>query len=338
MQPLLIRSFKGQNIERLPVWLMRQAGRYLPEYRQTRAKAGSFLNLCKHYAAEITLQPLKRFDLDAAIIFADILLIPDAMGCGLYFVEGHGPKFKAPVDCNTNLTNYNFKLSDLDYVYEAINKVKSQLSPNQTLIGFAGSPWTVACYMMEGGSSKNFSNILAARYNDTNFLHLLLKTLAKNTIEYLDKQIEAGADCLMLFDSWGGILPKEDFKDFSMDYAQLIIDHFNKKSVPIIFFSKNSGRNIDLQINAGATAIGLDWNIDNLSEISSNYANLVIQGNLDPYLMCTNKEIVKNKTLKMLNAVDRKTRYIANLGHGIMPEGKVECVESFIDTVHSYVT
>lgn len=338
MQPLLVRSFLGEKIERLPVWIMRQAGRYLPEYRELRAKAGSFLDLCKYHAADITLQPLKRFDLDAAIIFADILLIPDAMGCGLEFVEGLGPKFKKTITTTDNLANLPFNVASLNYVYEAITKVKASLNPNQALIGFAGSPWTVACYMTEGGSSKNFHNILTMRYINKEFLQQLLLILTHNTIDYLEAQVKAGADYLMLFDSWGGILPMQDFHEYSIQYAKIILDHFNKKNIPIVFFARNSARNLQMQIDAGFKGIGIDWNVDDLKNISNLTRGVTIQGNLDPHLMCSNKSLVTDKTNEMLNKIGRKTNYIANLGHGIMPQAKVECVEAFIQTVHSYVT
>ena len=263
----LLRALLRQPVDRTPVWIMRQAGRYLPEYRSTRAQAGDFMSLCKspELACEVTLQPLRRFDLDAAILFSDILTIPDAMGLGLYFAEGEGPKFSAPVSSQADID----KLPSIDpdsalgYVMDAVRTIRRELNGQVPLIGFSGSPWTLATYMVEGQSSREFSKIKAMMYEHPAALHTLLKKLSKAVVDYLNSQIYAGAQAVMVFDTWGGVLSPDNYRDFSLHYMQFIVDQlvreYHSAQIPAILFTKNVGARLADMAATGCDALGVDW-------------------------------------------------------------------------------
>ena len=256
MNDRFLRALKRQPVDRRPVWIMRQAGRYLPEYRQVRAQAGDFMSLCRtpELACEVTLQPIRRFGFDAAILFSDILTIPDALGLGLYFTEGEGPKFQKPLKTESDIRNLKpLDINDLNYVPEAVSLIKQELAGSIPLIGFAGSPWTLACYMVEGGASKNFHLIKKLMYQSPELLTHLLDHLAQSAITYLSAQIEAGADVVMLFDSWGGVLSTEAYKQFSLDPMQKIIAPLKKQypDAPVILFTKGGGLWLELMLESG---------------------------------------------------------------------------------------
>lgn len=355
-QHRFINALKLQPVDRTPIWLMRQAGRYLPEYRAVREQAGSFLKLCQtpELACEVTLQPLRRFDLDAAIIFSDILTVPDAMGLGLYMTTGEGPCFKNPIQdvaAIKKLPLLNAE-QDLKYVLDAIKLVKHELNNKVPLIGFAGSPWTVATYMVEGKSSKNFNLIKRMLYQQPEQLQQLLLLLAKNTANYLCAQIAAGADAVMLFDTWGGILSTSNFNKFSLFYMQNIVTavkQFNSE-IPIILFCKDSGRSANALSQTGAAAVGLDWTADLRTITKAIGGKIALQGNLDPAVLYASDSQIKAEVAKVLEnfylydtvdiykklskdavednineAKDRhslssKSGRIFNLGHGIAPD------------------
>ncbi len=292
----LIKALLRQPTDTTPVWIMRQAGRYLPEYRETRKGAGGFLDLCKNkeLACEVTLQPLRRFDLDAAILFSDILTIPDAMGLGLYFSEGEGPKFKKTIDSASDVKNLAIPdpADKLSYVTDAVSLIRKELNGDVPLIGFAGSPWTLATYMVEGGSSKTFSKIKALLFEDPTSAHLLMSKLADSVAAYLNAQIEAGAQAVMVFDSWGGALTTPHYKEFSLAYMQQIVDQLSREKdgqkIPVVLFTKGGGMWLQDIANTGCDAVGLDWSVDiNLArqQIGDKVA---LQGNMDPAIMATN--------------------------------------------------
>ncbi|WVD67537.1 uroporphyrinogen decarboxylase [Orbus wheelerorum] len=339
-----LRALQCQPVDCTPVWMMRQAGRYLPEYRQLRAKAGDFMTMCKNpeLACEVTLQPLRRFDLDAAIIFSDILTIPDAMGLGLYFEQGEGPKFKNPI---TNFNDIN-KLSipdpeiELTYVMDAIRLARKELQGKVPLIGFAGSPWTLATYMIEGGSSKTFTKIKKMLYSDPASLHLLLDKLAESVALYLNAQIKAGAQSIMIFDSWGGALSHRSYLEFSLQYMHKIISllergtrgpSYTKDYVPVTLFTKGGGLWLDKIMQAGCDAVGVDWTVD-LSTLPKE--NIAIQGNLDPTVLYADKVTIKNNIDLILKEFGPYNGHIFNLGHGISQDTPIESVEVLVNTVH----
>ncbi len=338
-----INALLKKPIKRKPIWIMRQAGRYLPEYRKTRQKAGNFLNLCQtpELACEVTLQPIERFDLDAAILFSDILTLPDAMGLGLYFVEGEGPKFKNLIDSEKTI-NQLIKpdMSDLSYVFDAISLIQNHLHNRLPLIGFSGSPWTLATYMVEGGSSKNFARIKGLMYENPKYMHQLLDILSESLIDYLNTQILSGVDAVMIFDTWGGILPKRYYEIFSLHYMNKIIAHLyhnhNGKKIPVTLFTKGGGAWLEKMAKSGCDALGLDWTID-LSEAQKRVGSQVaLQGNLDPCVLYAGKKNIIAKTLDILNQFNCDTGHVFNLGHGIMPDVSPENVEILINTVHHF--
>lgn len=327
---------------------MRQAGRYLPEYREIRDRAGSFMTLCQNpeLAATVTLQPVLRFNLDAAILFSDILIIPDAMGLGLYFTQGEGPRFKSPINTTDDIDNLATDgiLERLDYVYKTIKHVKSQLADRIPLIGFSGSPFTLACYMLEGGSSKDYAKVKAWLYSNPVYSHKLLNLLSDVIIQYLNRQIESGVDVVMLFDSWGGVLSDIQYANFSLFYLQKIISglhkSYNGKSIPCIVFTKGGGIWLDKIAGIGAGCIGLDWttNIGQAKMIVGG--KVALQGNLDPAILSqNNKSAIKAEVLRILN--DYKianngniSGHVFNLGHGILPSALPDNVAYLIDLVH----
>lgn len=338
----LIRALLRQPVDRTPVWVMRQAGRYLPEYRETRAKAGDFMTLCStpELACEVTLQPLRRFDLDAAILFSDILTIPDAMGLGLYFSEGEGPKFETTIDNATDVKNLQIPdpADKLRYVTDAVSLIRKELKGEVPLIGFAGSPWTLATYMVEGGSSKTFSKIKALLFSDPTSAHLLMSKLADSVASYLNAQIEAGAQAVMVFDSWGGALTTAHYKAFSLAYMQQIVDQLIRekdgKKIPVVLFTKGGGMWLQNIADTGCDAVGLDWSVDiNLArqQIGNKVA---LQGNLDPAIMATSPDVIKQEVGRILAGFGHGEGHVFNLGHGITPNITPDNVGALVDAVH----
>ncbi len=339
----LIRALFRQPIDRTPVWIMRQAGRYLPEYLAVRKKAKDFLTLCKtpELAAEVTLQPLARFPLDAAIIFSDILTIPDAFKMGLYFAEGEGPRFSKPICTVADIAG----LPELDpeielrYVMDAIRLVKSELNHKVPLIGFAGSPWTIATYMVEGQSSKSFSKIKKMLYSEPALLHQLLLNLSSNVTRYINAQIMAGADAIMLFDTWGGILSYENYLAFSLHYMDMIVKHslcsHRDKKIPIILFTKNGGQALEAMAATGCDALGIDWTTS-LDAARQRVGNQVaLQGNLDPAILYADSHDIQQEVKRVLAAYGHGSGHIFNLGHGINPDTDPEKLAVMINTVHT---
>jgi uroporphyrinogen decarboxylase len=339
---LFMRAIKQQPVERTPIWLMRQAGRYLPEYRQTRAKAGDFLSLCKNkeLACEVTLQPLARYNLDAAIIFSDILTIPDAMGLGLSFAEGEGPKFARPIRDITAIDKLVIPdvEHDLDYVFAAASLIRKEMPKNLPLIGFSGSPWTLACYMIEGEGSKDFKRTLKFMYNNLIAMHNLLLKLCDTVSLYLSNQVKAGVNALMIFDTWGGILNTQNYQDFSLQYMQKIVRDVKIKhpEIPIILFTKGGGNWLELIANTGCDVVGLDWTCDLSRARDAIGHKVALQGNLDPVVLLTSKESICRETERVLNAFGGKTGHIFNLGHGITPDVPPDNVKILIDKVHDF--
>ncbi len=335
----LLRALRREPVDRTPVWIMRQAGRYLPEYRAVRSQAGDFLSMCKNpaIATEVTLQPLRRFpQLDAAIVFSDILTIPDAMGRGLYFSPGEGPKFERPV---RNLRDVHTLSvpdpdTDLDYVIAAVESVRSELGTSKPLIGFAGSPWTVATYMVEGGSSKTFEHIRGMLYREPAVLHELLEVLTTATTRYLAAQAAAGADALMIFDTWGGTLTPAGYRDFSLQYMDTIVKALKAKTdVPVTLFTKGGGAWLEAQVETGATALGLDWTIG-LDEARHRVGDKVaLQGNLDPCVLYASAQQIRDAVAETLQAYGKGSGHIFNLGHGIHPGIDPQHVQALLDAV-----
>lgn len=329
-----------------PIWLMRQAGRYLPEYRKTRERAGNFLALCKNpeLATEVTLQPIRRFSLDASILFSDILVVPEAMGLNLYFTEGEGPKFANPIQNSIDIDMLKFINPEIDlaYVMQTIRNLKESLPKNIPLIGFSGSPWTLACYMIEGGGSKNYEKIKSWVYAHPQLLHTLLDKVAVAVADYLVAQIKSGVDTIMIFDSWGGVLTPKAFSEFSHSYLEKVLQRIKlslpDSKVPSIVFTKGGGIWLDKLNTLSCNALGIDWTT-NLS-VARSKTNKVLQGNLDPVMLsvadfATIKSEVKSilETYKASNngSLDG---HIFNLGHGILPSAKPDNVACLVDTVH----
>ena len=337
-----IRALLRQPTDYTPIWLMRQAGRYLPEYKATRQRAGNFLNLCKspNLACEVTIQPVDRFDLDAAILFSDILTIPDAMGLGLYFAENEGPKFEHPLQDEQQINN--LQIADMDklaYVPAAVSEIKKALNNKIPLIGFSGSPFTLACYMVEGGGSKEFSKIKKMLYLRPNLLHKILQTLADSVVNYLNAQIESGVNAVMIFDTWGGTLTPTTYQEFSLNYMQYIIKNLTP-NIPSIIFTKGGGLWLENMANINCNAIGVDWTI-NIAEAKHRIGDKVaIQGNLDPSILLSNAKVVNIQAKKLLDdfyAVDNNANgHIFNLGHGISQFADPENVKELVQTVHNY--
>lgn len=337
-----IRALLRQPIDRTPVWIMRQAGRYLPEYCATRTKAGNFLNLCKtpELACEVTLQPLQRFDLDAAIIFSDILTIPDAMGLGLYFVEGEGPKFQKPLKTLVEIKALPIPEpgNDLSYVLDAISLTRNELKNKVPLIGFAGSPWTLACYMLEGGGSREFRQVKTLLYQEPKGLHCLLEKLTEATILYLNAQISAGAQVIMIFDTWGGLLTTRAYQQFSLDYMTQIVANLKNENtlekIPVILFTKGGNLWLEKIADSGCDAIGLDWTID-IGVARQRLNNKVaLQGNMDPAILFAHPETIRREAQYILQAYGAGSGHVFNLGHGISQYTKPENVKILVDIVH----
>lgn len=351
MTNIILDTIAKKNVDYTPIWLMRQAGRYLPEYRKIRENAGSFLNLCKNpdLATTVTLQPLKRFNLDAAILFSDILVIPEAMGMELNFIENEGPKFSKKIKTIEDVDNLDIKeiIPRLGYVFSTIKNCKEELNKGVPLIGFSGSPFTLACYMIEGGSSSNYLAVKELLYNNPKMAHLLLDKLTKAVIQYLTSQIEAGVDLVMLFDSWGGILTDSLYQEFSVHYLKQVIAALpslskTKSHLPKIVFTKGSGSWLNTLSTVGANVIGLDWtiNIGQARDIIPN--EIAIQGNLDPVLLAVGGRVaLKNEVKRILEAYSSansgsNSGHIFNLGHGILPITNPDNVAYLVDLVHGF--
>lgn len=338
----LQRALLREPVDKTPIWLMRQAGRYLPEYRELRKKTPDFMQFCStpELAAEATMQPLERFDLDAAIIFSDILVIPYAMGMEVEFVKGEGPHFPRPIGSERDIQALSTSgLEKLDFIMSAIRLVVNRLQNKIPLIGFAGSPWTCATYMIEGGSSKTFSKIKTLCYRQPLLMHDLLRRLTEITIAYLNEQIKAGVQVVMLFDTWGGVLSGEDYIDFSLNYlrqiANSLVRERNGLKIPVIFFTKGGGQWLDKIAHAGCDAIGLDWMTD-IGEARRLIGHRVaLQGNMDPCLLLTDPEKVQQKAQSILKTYGSGPGHVFNLGHGILPETPIENVQALIEAVHN---
>lgn len=339
---LLLRALLRESVERTPVWMMRQAGRYLPEYRATRAKAGSFLQLMKNpeLACEVTLQPLERYPLDAAILFSDILTIPDAMGLGLYFEAGEGPKFERPVRDARSVDALGVPDPEqsLRYVLDAVRTIRRELHGRVPLIGFSGSPWTLATYMIEGGSSKDFAHSKGMLYSAPDVAHRLLAKLADSVANYLSAQIAAGAQAVQIFDTWGGALSDAAYREFSLQYMQRIVEQLPKTSagrrVPVILFTKNGGLWLEHMAATGCDALGVDWTI-NIADARRRVGDKVaLQGNMDPGALYGSPERIREEVAKILADYGRGSGHVFNLGHGITPGVDPEHAGAMIRAVH----
>ena len=337
-----LRALMRQPVDMTPVWMMRQAGRYLPEYRATRAKAGDFLTLCKtpELACEVTLQPLERFPLDAAILFSDILTIPDAMGLGLYFSEGEGPRFSNPVRDRAAVDALGVPdpEQELRYVTDAVRVIRRELDGRVPLIGFSGSPWTLATYMVEGQSSKDFARIKCMMYSDPDLLHRMLAILAESVTRYLNAQIAAGAQAVMVFDTWGGVLTPECFQRFSVDYMSRIVAGLQREAggrqVPVVLFTKGGGQWLEAIADSGCDALGIDWTT-NLADARARVGDRVaLQGNMDPCVLYCPPDEIRNQVGKVLQSYGSGAGHVFNLGHGIHPGIPPEHAGAFIDAVH----
>lgn len=337
----LIRALLRQSVDRTPIWMMRQAGRYLPEYRATREQAGSFLDLCKNaeLACEVTMQPLRRYEMDAAILFSDILTIPDALGLGLYFEEGEGPRFRKTVRSEADLAGLNsFKASDdLSYVMNAVSTIRHELNGSVPLIGFSGSPWTLATYMVEGGSSKDFRHVKTMAYNQSELMHQLLTLLADAVADYLSAQVAAGAQVLQIFDTWGGSLSTSAYKEFSLKYMQRIISRLpseaDGRKVPVIVFTKNGGQWLPAIANCGAQAVGIDWTTDIGTARALVGDQVALQGNMDPSMLFASPARIREEVAAILASFGHGSGHIFNLGHGITPGVNPDHVSAWVDAV-----
>ena len=338
----LLRALAREPVDRTPVWIMRQAGRYLPEYRATRARAGSFLKLATNpeLACEVTMQPLARFPLDAAILFSDILMIPKAMGVGLSFVEGEGPRIERPVRSAADVDALPAPDvgTELRYVFDAVALIRRELRGRVPLIGFAGSPWTVATYMVEGGGSREFTRAKALLAEDPRALHRLLGKLARTTTDYLNGQVRAGAQALMIFDTWGGALATPDYLEFSLAYMQAIVagllrEHEGRR-VPVILFTKGGGAWLERMAEAGADALGIDWTTELSAARQATADRVALQGNLDPKLLLAPPEAIRAGVARVLASYGRGHGHVFNLGHGVTPDVDPEHVAAMVAAVH----
>jgi len=337
-----LRALLRQPTDYTPVWLMRQAGRYLPEYRATRQKAGSFMGLATNpdLATEVTLQPIDRYPLDAAILFSDILTVPDAMGLGLYFVEGEGPKFQRPLKTEADVQALRLpEPGSLDYVFKAVTQIRTELNGRVPLIGFSGSPWTLACYMVEGQGSREFHTIKKMLYSRPDLMHHILETNARAVAEYLNAQIDAGAQAVMVFDSWGGALADGAYQQFSLQYMQKVVSQLKREKdgvrIPAIVFTKGGAHWAEEIAGIGADAIGLDWTAD-LGKIRAAVGDKVaLQGNLDPAILFAQPDQIRAEVARVLHAFGNHPGHVFNLGHGISQFTPPESVTVMVETVHS---
>lgn len=338
----LLRALLRQPVDYTPVWMMRQAGRYLPEYRSTRANAGSFMDLCRNpeLACEVTLQPLERFPLDAAILFSDILTIPDAMGLGLFFAEGEGPGFERPVRDAADVRRLAVPdmEDELGYVMDAVGVIRRELNGRVPLIGFAGSPWTLATYMVEGGTTKSFARVKAMLFDRPELMHALLEILSDAVTAYLNAQVARGAQALMIFDTWGGVLTPGAFGDFSLAYMTRILAGLTREAdgrrVPVILFTKGGGQWLDRMADSGCDALGVDWTL-NLSDARRLVEDRVaLQGNLDPSVLYASPERIREEVARVIASYGRGSGHVFNLGHGIHPDVDPEHAAALVEAVH----
>lgn len=337
-----LRALLRQPVEYTPVWLMRQAGRYLPEYCETRRRAGNFMALCQSpdLATEVTLQPLARYPLDAAILFSDILTVPDAMGLGLYFAEGEGPKFERPLRDEWEIRNLTVPdpTDKLRYVIDAVKQIRVALDGSVPLIGFSGSPFTLACYMIEGGSSDTWSLVKTMLYNRPELLHHVLNVNAQAVTDYLNAQIEAGAQAVQIFDTWGGALSHRAYHEFSLRYIEQIIqglkrDH-NGQKVPVIVFTKGGGLWLESIAATGCDAVGLDWTID-IGQARARVGDKVaLQGNFDPNALFASPPAIEKEVAEILASFGNGSGHVFNLGHGISQFSNPDHVTALVDAVH----
>lgn len=337
-----LRALMRQPVDQTPVWIMRQAGRYLPEYRATRQKAGSFMDLCTspEYACEVTLQPLDRFDLDAAILFSDILTVPDAMGLGLYFSEGEGPRFKHPVRTAAEIHKLGVPdpETQLRYVMDAVRLIRRELNGRVPLIGFAGSPWTLATYMVEGSSSKDFAHIKGLMFDQPATLHHLLDITARSVTAYLNAQIAAGAQAVMIFDTWGGSLSPRDYREFSLRSMANIVSGLTREyqgvRIPVILFTKGGGAWLEAMAQTGCDALGLDWTVD-IGEARRRVGKSVaLQGNMDPSVLYASPQRIRDEVATILASYGKGSGHVFNLGHGIHQHVNPDRVKTLVDAVH----
>lgn len=336
-----LRALLRQPVDRTPLWMMRQAGRYLPEYRAIREEAGSFMSLCTNpeLACEVTLQPLRRYAMDAAILFSDILTIPDAMGLGLYFAEGEGPRFERPLRSPADIKALQPQraVSELGYVTDAVATIRRELKGSVPLIGFSGSPWTLATYMVEGGSSKDFARTKALAFNEPAQMHQLLEKLAEAVALYLTAQIEHGAQAVQIFDTWGGALSHDAYREFSLSYMQSIIERLPREAegrrVPVIVFTKGGGQWLDAIADCGADAVGLDWTTDIAAARARVGDRVALQGNMDPSMLFAAPERIRAEVAHILDRFGEGSGHVFNLGHGITPGVDPEHVSAMVDAV-----
>jgi uroporphyrinogen decarboxylase len=336
-----LRALLRQPVDRTPVWMMRQAGRYLPEYRATRKQAGSFLDLCKNdeLACEVTLQPLRRYPMDAAILFSDILTVPDALGLGLYFEEGEGPKFHKTVRSEADLAGLNTISAedDLGYVMAAVRTIRRELNGQVPLIGFSGSPWTLATYMVEGGSSKDFARVKAMAYDQPELMNRLLSLLADAVADYLGAQIKAGAQAVQIFDTWGGSLSAAAYREFSLKYMQRVISRLpaeaDGRRVPVIVFTKGGGQWLNAIADCGAQAVGIDWTTDIGVARQLVGDRVALQGNMDPSMLYASPARIREEVASILAGYGHGPGHVFNLGHGITPGVNPDHVTAFVDAV-----
>lgn len=339
-----LRALRREPVDTTPIWVMRQAGRYLPEYRATRARAGSFMGLAQNpeFACEVTLQPLARFELDAAILFSDILTIPDAMGLGLSFAQGEGPQFARPVRSAADVAR--LAVPDMDgelrYVMDAVRLIRKELDGRVPLIGFAGSPWTLACYMVEGSGSRDFATLKAMCWNEPALAHQLLDVLARSVAAYLAAQATAGAQALMVFDTWGGLLGPAPFREFSLRYMARIVAELKNdahaRELPVILFSKGANAQLAAMADSGCAALGVDWTIDLADARRAVAGKVALQGNLDPAILRASPEVIRREARAVLDSYGNHPGHVFNLGHGITPEVDPEHVRVLVDEVHAY--
>lgn len=339
----LLRALLRRRVDYTPVWIMRQAGRYLPEYRAARARAGNFLNLCRspELACEVTLQPLDRFPLDAAILFSDILTIPDAMGLGLYFSEGEGPGFERPIRDAADVQRLAVPdmEDELGYVMDAVGIIRRELDGRVPLIGFSGSPWTLAVYMIEGGGTRHFARSKAMLFDRPDLMHALLTKLSEAVTAYLNAQVARGAQVLMIFDTWGGVLTPRDYRELSLAYMTRIIAGLTREAegrrVPVILFTKGGGHWLDRMAESGCDALGVDWTLDLVDARQGVGGRMALQGNLDPSILYASPERIREEVGRVLASYGQGPGHVFNLGHGIHPDVDPNRVAALVDAVHT---
>ncbi|GAB3747906.1 uroporphyrinogen decarboxylase [Lysobacter olei] len=344
-----LRALRREPVDCTPVWLMRQAGRYLPEYRATRAAAGSFLGMAKNpeIACEVTLQPLRRFPLDAAILFSDILTVPDAMGLGLYFVEGEGPKFERPVRSAADIAKLAVPDmgTELRYVMDAVSLIRRELNGSVPLIGFSGSPWTLACYMVEGGGSKDYARVKSLALNDPAAMHRLLEVTTDAVIAYLSAQRAAGAQALQVFDTWGGVLSPAMYREFSLRYLKRIAQELPRGEgadrTPLILFGKGNGAYVEELAATGTEGVGIDWTVDLGDAARRTGGKVALQGNLDPVTLYASPDAIRAEVGRALDSYrdgnnGSREGHVFNLGHGMSPDMNPEHVAVLVDAVHAH--